>query len=72
MATDKYEKESANDFALWKGEQPGEALIGAAWEAPFGPGRPGWHIECSAMAARYLGETFDIHCGGIDLQFPPP
>ena len=70
MATDKYEKESANDFALWKGEQPGEALIGAAWEAPFGPGRPGWHIECSAMAARYLGETFDIHCGGVDLQFP--
>ena len=70
VATDKYEKESANDFALWKGEQAGEGVIGAAWEAPFGPGRPGWHIECSAMAARYLGETFDIHCGGIDLQFP--
>jgi len=65
--TDKYEKEDARDFALWKlvdsDEQPG-------WEAPFGRGRPGWHIECSAMSMKYLGETFDIHAGGQDLQFP--
>ena len=70
VATDKYEKESASDFALWKAEQPGDDLIGAAWDAPFGRGRPGWHIECSAMSMKYLGETFDIHCGGIDLCFP--
>jgi cysteinyl-tRNA synthetase len=65
--TDKYEKEDARDFALWKlvseGEEPG-------WDAPFGRGRPGWHIECSAMSMKYLGETFDLHAGGIDLQFP--
>jgi cysteinyl-tRNA synthetase len=65
--TDKYDKEDARDFALWKlvgeDEEPG-------WDAPFGRGRPGWHIECSAMAMKYLGETFDIHAGGIDLQFP--
>ena len=65
--TDKYEKEDARDFALWKlvgeDEEPG-------WEAPFGRGRPGWHIECSAMSMKYLGETFDIHAGGQDLQFP--
>lgn len=65
--TDKYEKEDARDFALWKlvgdDEQPG-------WDAPFGRGRPGWHIECSAMSMKYLGETFDLHAGGIDLQFP--
>ncbi len=65
--TDKYDKEDARDFALWKlvgeSEEPG-------WDAPFGRGRPGWHIECSAMAMRYLGETFDIHAGGQDLQFP--
>lgn len=65
--TDKYEKEDARDFALWKlvaeGEEPG-------WDAPFGRGRPGWHIECSAMSMKYLGETFDIHAGGQDLQFP--
>lgn len=65
--TDKYDKEDARDFALWKlvdsDEQPG-------WEAPFGRGRPGWHIECSAMSMKYLGETFDIHAGGQDLQFP--
>jgi cysteinyl-tRNA synthetase len=65
--TDKYEKEDARDFALWKlvgeDEEPG-------WDAPFGRGRPGWHIECSAMAMKYLGETFDIHAGGQDLQFP--
>jgi cysteinyl-tRNA synthetase len=65
--TDKYDKEDARDFALWKlvgkDEQPG-------WDAPFGHGRPGWHIECSAMSMKYLGETFDIHGGGMDLQFP--
>lgn len=65
--TDKYEKEDARDFALWKlvgeSEQPG-------WDAPFGRGRPGWHIECSAMSMKYLGETFDLHAGGQDLQFP--
>jgi cysteinyl-tRNA synthetase len=65
--TDKYEKEDARDFALWKlvgeDDEPG-------WDAPFGRGRPGWHIECSAMSMKYLGETFDVHAGGIDLQFP--
>jgi cysteinyl-tRNA synthetase len=59
-------KEDAVDFALWKGSKPGEP----AWESPWGPGRPGWHIECSAMAMKYLGETFDIHGGGEDLVFP--
>jgi cysteinyl-tRNA synthetase len=54
------------DFALWKGAKPGEP----SWPSPWGPGRPGWHIECSAMAMRYLGETFDIHGGGEDLVFP--
>jgi cysteinyl-tRNA synthetase len=59
-------KEDPLDFALWKGAKPGEP----AWESPWGPGRPGWHIECSAMAMKYLGETFDIHGGGQDLIFP--
>ena len=67
---DRYEKESVSDFALWKKAQPGDEQIGAVWDAPFGRGRPGWHIECSAMSKRYLGETLDIHCGGIDLMFP--
>ena len=70
VATDRYDKESASDFALWKKAQPGDDTLGAAWDAPFGPGRPGWHIECSAMSKRYLGDTFDIHCGGVDLLFP--
>jgi cysteinyl-tRNA synthetase len=70
VATDKYDKESASDFALWKKAQPGDEALGAAWDAPFGRGRPGWHIECSAMSKRYLGDTFDIHCGGVDLMFP--
>ena len=70
VAADKYDKESVSDFALWKKEQPEDERIGAAWDAPFGRGRPGWHIECSAMAKRYLGATFDLHCGGIDLMFP--
>src|SRR3982750_52737 len=65
--TDKYEKEDARDFALWKkAESPDEP----AWETTLGRGRPGWHIECSAMSMKYLGETFDIHAGGIDLVFP--
>jgi cysteinyl-tRNA synthetase len=65
--TDKYEKEDARDFALWKvAETPDEP----AWETELGRGRPGWHIECSAMSMKYLGETFDIHAGGIDLVFP--
>ncbi|HYG59832.1 MAG TPA: cysteine--tRNA ligase [Symbiobacteriaceae bacterium] len=59
-------KEQPFDFALWKGQKPGEP----AWEAPWGAGRPGWHIECSAMARRYLGDTIDIHGGGEDLVFP--
>jgi cysteinyl-tRNA synthetase len=70
VAQDEYDKESATDFALWKAPQPADAEVGAVWEAPFGRGRPGWHIECSAMSMRYLGETFDIHCGGVDLLFP--
>ena len=70
VVTDKYDKESASDFALWKKAQPGDEALGAAWDAPFGRGRPGWHIECSAMSKRYLGDTFDIHSGGIDLMFP--
>ncbi|GAC1511746.1 MAG: cysteine--tRNA ligase [Candidatus Dormibacteraceae bacterium] len=67
---DKYDKESVSDFALWKKAQPGDDKLGAAWDAPFGRGRPGWHIECSAMSKRYLGETLDIHAGGVDLMFP--
>ena len=59
-------KRSAADFALWKGAKPGEP----SWESPWGPGRPGWHIECSAMSRRILGESFDIHGGGLDLVFP--
>ena len=63
---DRYEKDDARDFALWKAPKPGEHF----WETPIGPGRPGWHIECSAMAMKYLGDTLDIHTGGIDLAFP--
>ena len=59
-------KEDPMDFCLWKGAKPGEPY----WESPWGNGRPGWHIECSAMACRYLGATIDIHCGGLDLTFP--
>jgi cysteinyl-tRNA synthetase len=65
--TDKYDKEDARDFALWKLVGPDDE---PGWDAPFGRGRPGWHIECSAMSMKYLGETFDIHGGGQDLQFP--
>jgi len=63
---DQYEKENARDFALWKAPKPGEHF----WETRIGPGRPGWHIECSAMAMKYLGDTLDIHTGGVDLAFP--
>ena len=63
---DEYEKESVHDFALWKAKKEGEPF----WETDIGPGRPGWHIECSAMSSKYLGETFDIHCGGVDNIFP--
>ena len=59
-------KEDPMDFALWKGQKSGEP----AWDSPWGPGRPGWHIECSAMSLSYLGETLDIHGGGQDLVFP--
>jgi cysteinyl-tRNA synthetase len=63
---DKYEKEDARDFVLWKATHPGEPT----WDFGVGPGRPGWHIECSAMARRLLGDTIDIHAGGVDLIFP--
>jgi cysteinyl-tRNA synthetase len=63
---DQYEKDDARDFALWKAPKPGEHF----WETAIGPGRPGWHIECSAMAMKYLGDTLDIHTGGVDLAFP--
>jgi cysteinyl-tRNA synthetase len=64
--SDRFDKEEARDFALWKAPKAGEAF----WETEIGPGRPGWHIECSAMSMKYLGESFDIHCGGEDLVFP--
>jgi cysteinyl-tRNA synthetase len=63
---DEVNKKDPRDFALWKGAKPGEP----SWPTPWGPGRPGWHLECSAMAHTYLGETFDIHGGGLDLVFP--
>ncbi len=63
------DKRDPRDFALWKAAKPSEPAD-AAWDAPWGRGRPGWHLECSAMSRRYLGETFDIHGGGIDLRFP--
>ena len=63
---DEYGKDDPRDFALWKARKPGEQ----SWETPLGPGRPGWHIECSAMSIQYLGESFDIHSGGVDLIFP--
>jgi cysteinyl-tRNA synthetase len=63
---DEYEKDSARDFALWKAAKPGET----SWETAIGRGRPGWHIECSAMAMEYLGDSFDLHAGGEDLMFP--
>ena len=68
VTDDEYGKENPQDFALWKAwkEEDGEIV----WDSPWGRGRPGWHIECSAMSMKYLGEEFDIHCGGVDLIFP--
>jgi cysteinyl-tRNA synthetase len=63
---DEYDKADARDFVLWKAQKNGEP----GWDSPIGKGRPGWHIECSAMAMKYLGETLDIHTGGVDLTFP--
>lgn len=63
---DEYDKDNARDFALWKAPKEGEAF----WESPIGPGRPGWHIECSVMSMKYLGPSFDLHAGGEDLAFP--
>jgi cysteinyl-tRNA synthetase len=68
VASDEYDKESVADFALWKARAPGDGDI--FWPSPFGEGRPGWHIECSAMSMKSLGETFDLHLGGEDLKFP--
>ncbi len=70
VSQDDYAKENAQDFALWKKATPEDEACGAAWDSPWGRGRPGWHLECSAMAMSILGETLDIHTGGIDLQFP--
>ena len=66
IAADEYEKDAVRDFALWKATKPGET----SWQTPLGEGRPGWHIECSAMAIKYLGDSFDLHAGGEDLMFP--
>ncbi len=63
---DEYAKDDPADFVLWKNSKPGEPV----WDSPWGPGRPGWHIECSAMAIKYLGNTFDLHTGGVDNKFP--
>jgi len=66
VASDEYEKEDVRDFVLWKAAKEGEPW----WDSPWGAGRPGWHLECSAMSMKFLGETFDIHCGGVDNIFP--
>lgn len=69
--SDQYDKEAWADFALWKFPQPRSSPgLEPSWQAPFGKGRPGWHIECSAMSMKYLGETIDLHTGGVDLLFP--
>ncbi len=70
VAQDDYAKENAQDFALWKAAKEEDERVGAAWDSPWGRGRPGWHLECSAMAMDLLGETLDIHTGGVDLIFP--
>ena len=70
VAQDDYSKDNAQDFALWKSAKPEDERTHAAWDSPWGRGRPGWHLECSAMAIDLLGETLDIHCGGVDLIFP--
>ncbi|HEV7669931.1 MAG TPA: cysteine--tRNA ligase [Thermoanaerobaculia bacterium] len=66
VADDEYDKEDVRDFVLWKAVKPGEP----SWDSPWGPGRPGWHIECSAMSMKFLGKSFDMHCGGVDNIFP--
>lgn len=66
VEVDEYDKDAARDFALWKATKPGET----SWDTRLGPGRPGWHIECSAMAMKFLGDSFDLHAGGEDLMFP--
>jgi cysteinyl-tRNA synthetase len=68
QSDDEYDRESAADFALWKAHKPEDGPN--AWDSPWGKGRPGWHLECSAMSVEYLGETFDLHSGGVDLLFP--
>ena len=75
VSSDEYAKEDARDFALWKAAKPEDEAVGAAWDAPFGRGRPGWHLECSAMALELIGrhwgtDVLDIHAGGVDLIFP--
>jgi cysteinyl-tRNA synthetase len=75
VASDEYAKEDARDFALWKAAKPEDEAVQAAWDAPFGRGRPGWHLECSAMALQLIGDKYginvlDIHAGGVDLIFP--
>jgi cysteinyl-tRNA synthetase len=75
VSADEYAKEDARDFVLWKAARPEDEAVGAAWDAPFGRGRPGWHLECSAMALDLIGRRYgvdvlDIHCGGVDLIFP--
>ncbi|NNF29243.1 MAG: cysteine--tRNA ligase, partial [Gemmatimonadetes bacterium] len=67
---DEYEKGDARDFVLWKATKPVDSEVGAVWQSPWGPGRPGWHLECSVMATGLLGDTVDIHLGGEDLLFP--
>jgi cysteinyl-tRNA synthetase len=70
VAADEYGKDDVRDFVLWKAVRPEDEQVGAVWDTPWGRGRPGWHIECSAMSMHELGETFDIHVGGVDLIFP--
>jgi len=70
VAADEYDKDDVRDFVLWKAVKREDEQVGAVWDTPWGRGRPGWHIECSAMSFAELGETFDIHAGGVDLVFP--
>jgi cysteinyl-tRNA synthetase len=70
VAADEYEKDDVRDFALWKAAKPEDERVGAAWDAPWGRGRPGWHLECSSMGLAEVGETLDLHLGGEDLIFP--
>ena len=70
VSQDEYSKENAQDFALWKAAKDEDERVEAAWDSPWGRGRPGWHLECSAMAMDILGETIDLHAGGVDLIFP--